>query len=127
MSGLRLSTRPWFLILIFAVLMTRLSGIHLHLCFDGQEPPASIHVADDPAHNDAHHLEEHHTDKDVEVFDAVLTKSKGLADLPILLVAGLLLLVLMRSTGRQWPLDAFYRVFPFHAFALRPPSRGPPL
>jgi hypothetical protein len=127
MSGLRLSTRPWFLILIFAVLMTRLSGIHLHLCLDGQEAPASIHVVDDPAHNDAHHVEQHHTDKDVEVFDAVLTKSKGSMDLPILFGACLLLLLLMRPTGRQWPPDAFYRVFPLQAFALRPPSRGPPL
>lgn len=127
MSGLRLSTRPWFLILIFAVLVTRLSGIHLHLCFDGLEPPASIHVVDDPTHNDAHHVEEHHTDKDVEVFDAVLTKSKGPVDLPILFGACLLLLLLMRPTGRQWPPDAFYRVFPLRSFALRPPSRGPPL
>ena len=127
MSGPRLSTRPWFLILIFAVLMTRLSGVHLHLCFDGQEAPAAIHVADDPAHNDAHHVEQHHTDKDVEVFDAVMTKSKGSMDLPILFGACLLLLLSMRPIGRQWPLDAFYRVFPLHSFALRPPSRGPPL
>jgi hypothetical protein len=126
MSGLRLSKRPWFLILIFAVVMTRLSGIHLHLCFDGLEPPASIHVTDGGQHNDAHHIETSHTDKDVEVFDAVLTKSKGSMDLPILFGACLLLLLLMRPTGRQWPPDAFYRVFPLQAFALRPPSRGPP-
>lgn len=127
MSGLRLSTRPWFLILIFAVLITRLGGVHLHLCFDGQEPPASIHVMDDPAHNDAHHIQEQHTDQDVEVFDAVLTKSKGAVDLPMLFAACLLLLVLMRPTGRQWPPDAFHRIFPPQSFALRPPSRGPPL
>lgn len=127
MSGLRPSTRSWFPLLIFAVLMTRLSGIHLHLCFDGQEAPASIHVIEHPTHNDAHHVERQHTDKDVEVFDAVLTKSKGSLDLPILLGACLLLLLSMRSTGRQWPLDAFYRVFSLPSFALRPPSRGPPL
>lgn len=127
MSALRKSTRPWYLILICAVLLTRLGGVHLHLCFDGQEPPASIHVNDDGAHNDRHHVNGDHTDKDVAVFDAVLTKGKGFADAPILLAACLLLLLLLRPASGQWPLAAFYRVFPLQPCALRPPLRGPPL
>ena len=126
MSALRRNSRPWFLILVVAVLVTRLGGVHLHLCFDGQEPPATIHVNDSDAHDDAHHVDEHHTDQDVEMFEAVLAKSKGSVDLPLLLGACLLLL-LLHPAGGHWPRDAFYRVFQPPPHALRPPLRGPPL
>jgi hypothetical protein len=126
MSGPRKSTHPWFLFLILAVLVTRLSGVHLHLCFDGQEPPATIHTIDDAAHDELHHVEQDHTDKDVDVLDAALTKSKGPVDLPVLFAACLLLLMLVHPAGRHWPLAASYRVFTPLLFALRPPLRGPP-
>lgn len=58
-------------VLALAFLTVRASDTHLHLCFDGQEPPASVHLADASVHNDEHHQAgEHHADKDLDPFVA---------------------------------------------------------
>lgn len=126
MSLQRLRAPHWLLIVLLAVLVTRLGGVHLHLCFDGQEPPATLHASDGGEHHDAHHLGEQHSDKDVDLLGVVLLKkSPGSLELPILLAACIVLLLLSPASRGQWPRNAFYRAFP-QPFRLRPPLRGPP-
>ena len=59
------------------------AGAHVHLCFDGQEPPATLHhLAQGGDHLDHHSPEEGHSDSDVE-FDTSLTRApKDGADTP---------------------------------------------
>jgi hypothetical protein len=60
----------------WALLFAGLTNAHVHLCFDGQEAPAAVHVAE---HGD--HLREHdrgdgeHDDVDVDVPNQGLTKA----------------------------------------------------
>lgn len=127
MNRLHKSTPHWLLIVLLAVLVTRLGGAHLHLCFDGQEPPATLHTGDTAEHNH-HHLDEQHSDQDVDVLGAVLMKkSSGSADMPVLLAVCLVLLLLLPRVLGRWPSAAFYRISPHQPLRLRPPLRGPPL
>jgi hypothetical protein len=127
MNRLPKSAPHWLLIVLLAVLVTRLGGAHLHLCFDGQELPATLHAGDTAEHSQGHHLGEQHSDKDVDVLGAVLMKkSSGSTDMPVLLAVCLVLLLLPRLLG-QWPPAVFYQVFPHQPLRLRPPLRGPPL
>ena len=62
----------WTWAACFAVLFAGQSHAHLHYCFDGQEPPVSVHFGDgiDPGHeHDAGHDDDdsHHDDRDVEL------------------------------------------------------------
>jgi hypothetical protein len=51
------------------------AGAHLHLCFDGLEPPATLHhLADGGDHQNHHSPESGHIDSDVE-FDTSLTRA----------------------------------------------------
>lgn len=119
----------WLWLVLIAFLAIRLGDAHLHLCFDGQEPPASVHMADGSVHDDAHHVDSEHNDRDIQVFDAALVKkASGQADvLAALFVASILLLLIPPAAERfvRRPNDpsSFVRT----RFALRPPLRGPPL
>jgi len=114
--------------IVLAVLTVRASDTHLHLCFDGQEPPTSVHFADASIHNDDDHDDENHADKDLDPLVGVLLKS-GDADpelaLPVSVVALVLLLPLQRDV---LPID--FDPVPLAAGPpshLRPPLRGPPV
>lgn len=133
MNRLRKSTPPRLqmvlLIVLLAVLVTRLGGAHLHLCFDGQEAPTTLHAGEAVDHDQGHHLDEQHSDKDVDVLGAaLLKKSSGAADMPVLLAVCLVLLLLLLPGARgRWPSAAFQQFFPYQPLRLRPPLRGPPL
>lgn len=128
MHRLRHSTPHWLSIVLLVVLLTRLGGVHLHLCFDGLEAPATIHAADTADHADSHHhLDDQHADKDVDVLGAMLVKkSGGSADLPALFAICLALLLLLPRPRGHWPAAASHLIFP-RLLLLRPPLRGPPL
>lgn len=122
----RLASRVWLLLLICgALLFARLGGAHLHLCFDGSEPPASLHVTDSGHHPD-HHDDRAHADRDVPLVGDALTKSgKWGLDLPLLLTALWLVTVLfarLRITAADSPPPSASR-----PRFCRPPLRGPPL
>lgn len=112
--------------LCIAVLAIRVSGVHLHLCYDGQQPQVSVqsgHAGSDEA-GDAHT----ENDKDVSLVGDVLVKNmSGNGILPSLLVAAVLLFILgsLRQVG--FP-GCFSRPAIANApgFHLRPPLRGPP-
>jgi hypothetical protein len=119
--------RIWLLALLCALLLSaRAGGAHLHLCFDGSEPPVSFHAFDIGMHHDEPQNADPHQDRDVGVLGQVLAKLLTLdLDLPPALVAAVIALflvpaarILPRSTAPGAALDAA----PF----LRPPLRGPP-
>lgn len=111
---------------ILAVVLMRVGGVHLHLCFDGQEAPAELHVAEGPLHDVSHHLEETHSDKDVQIADDALVKKEAGVDLPLLLAVCLVLLLLL-TPDNHWRRATIDLVFPREPWRLRPPLRGPPL
>ncbi len=118
----------WFWLVLIAFLATRLVDVHLHLCFDGQEPASAVHMADGAVHGDAHHVDEDHADRDVDMFDAILLKK--LADPSDALLAvfvATLLLSLLPARTRRVPLRTDPPIVLRSLLLLRPPLRGPPL
>lgn len=127
MTRSRTRLHAWIWLALIAFTGTRLSDIHLHLCFDGSEPPAAMHMADGAVHDDAHHRETRHVDQDVDVFDALLLakKNDSAHDSVAIWRAPLVLLdvrVLISQVARS-VLSLRIRPPLFH---LRPPLRGPP-
>lgn len=74
-------SKRWTWSACLAVLFAGQSHAHLHYCFDGQEPPIAVHLADgiDPSHEHQGHDDDdsHHDDRDVELnrADQALAKS----------------------------------------------------
>lgn len=102
------------------------AGAHLHLCFDGLEPPATLHhLTDGRDHLNHHGPEQGHSDSDVG-FDASLSSSakKGadgsaIETRVVDASAGVRSTVLLRALGA--PSDA--RTPPQFR---QPPLRAPP-
>ncbi len=99
------------------------SGAHGHLCFDGQEPPMSIHMDTLGEHPD-HASDEQHVDANIDLSQPLLAKLTKI-DLPLLIAAALLLAMLFEKitlvTSRYSP-SYFSR-----SASLRPPLRAPPV
>lgn len=116
--------RLWLLsLLCIAVLVMRVGGAHLHLCFDGSEPPASLHF-EDAGHHPDHHVA--HDDVDVSLLADALTKTGKLGlDLPLLLLAAFCLSFLLRASPQAFRRRAALDLRPPPAH-LRPLLRGPP-
>ena len=137
MSSLR-NLRWLIAILCIAVVVLRVGGPHLHLCFDGSEPPVTLHVTDFGDHHaGSHHADDSHAetlladfaheDQDVGVgSDLVSKKLSGDADVAVLaLLCALLLFLIPRQLG-----TTFAWLIPVAGpdrSHLRPPLRGPPL
>src|SRR5262245_23407994 len=79
--------RPILLTLFVAALFLRVAGVHLHLCYDGQEPPASLHVVDAGLHDDHDTGPAEHRDIDVQLESGFLKSWKLGVDLPAILDA----------------------------------------
>jgi hypothetical protein len=99
------------------------SGAHGHLCFDGQEPPVSIHMDALGEHPD-HAANEQHVDADVDLSQPLLAKLTKI-DLPLLLVAALLLAVLLEKTS--FVVSNYSHTYSSRLAGLRPPLRAPPV
>jgi hypothetical protein len=123
------TTRVLLAMAMLALLVVRIGDIHLHLCFDGQEAPASVHVNDASVHHDGEHepAGEAHADNDVDPFLGTLVKKADL-DAAFALIPLLLVLALLAPPLRTSPLRLFTAVPVLTSpFSLRPPLRGPPL
>jgi hypothetical protein len=126
-------TRPrdprWLIAaLCLALVVLRVGGVHLHLCFDGSEPPISYHVADSGIHHlDEHEAGETHSDRDMALGEDVLLKkpAKAQDSLLFLFAFALLLFLLSRSAEPRPAVDAPARRHPGFSW-WRPPLRGPP-
>jgi hypothetical protein len=127
---LRLRSRALLLFLCIGIVMMRIGGAHLHYCFDGSEPPVSVHL---DGHAGGHHegataVSSEHADMDVSIGVDILTKKvPSLLELLGLVAA---LTVLMHQLPRIRSVAPIFD-FSFPPVAqrayLRPPLRGPPL
>lgn len=114
------------LLLGFVLLLSRVSDDHLHLCFDGQEPPIALHVQDVGLHHLGMDASQGHADQDVDLVSIAPArfKSPGLNG-ALLFTLCLLLASLPRTRVRPRfdPPRTIKSTPPF----LHPPLRGPPL
>ena len=111
-------------LLCVALLAGRVSGAHVHLCFDGTEPPSSFHLFDNGMHHAAPDLSALHADVDVSLAGDLLSKNKSGYDLPLLLLScGPLFRSRRRFAYPCLPSTGF----PAPPLFLLPPPRGPPL
>src|SRR5262249_3866514 len=109
------------------LILARVTGTHLHLCFDGNEPLSSIHLVDD-GNADLHlGANSPHADLDVSLVGNVLVKQDTVgADLLPILLAAVIALVLLQRPAAWLPYAHRNVSTPSSAFELRPPPRGPP-
>lgn len=124
MNARTAAQRSWALLLAVSVLTVHGSGLHVHLCQDGQEPPAVLHFEDSGIHAD--HGAEQHQDFE-RPLDGGLTKSvKSGLDSPALVnTAGIVLNLVLDAVAT--PL-VDQRLAPAHPVRfLRPQLRAPPL
>lgn len=103
-------------------LLTSWSGAHGHLCFDGQEPPMTVHMdmlGDHPEHGS----QEKHIDADVDLSQLMLAKLIKI-DLPFLIAAALLFVALFEKPIIS--VVVYSLIFSSYSIGLRPPLRAPP-
>jgi hypothetical protein len=110
------------LLLSMTLLVTRIAGTHLHLCFDGIEPPVSMHLLD----VDAHDGDATHNDRNVELPGATLAKAAATLADALFLFSAVLCLVLLTDTVRHVRSRSQLTLLRESIKLLRPPLRGPP-
>jgi hypothetical protein len=109
-----------------AVLLARVGEAHIHLCLDGTEAPAAVHLFDASVHHEKDGSSGKHVDSDVAASDDAVAKSAfTLAPFPVQFVSALVFLLpvepLQRSSISVQPTPK-----PTDSFNFRPPLRGPP-
>ena len=121
---------PLLWVVALALVGVRTSGAHLHLCFDGQEPHSSLHVADSEATcHDAGAPQSAHQDQDVDVdaLGAVLAKKDVHTDsvYPVAFAA----IVFSLSPLPVGVVDVLTApsLAPKKPYLFLPPMRGPPV
>lgn len=113
-------------LLCVAVLAGRVGGAHLHLCLDGNEPPSDLHLFELGQHHDEGEPGQAHHDVDVVLVGDLIAKSKVQWQLPLALLATLVLFGLLRiPRGLRVPWVSRPFLPPPPLF-LRPPLCGPP-
>lgn len=109
-----------------SVLGVRVTGLHTHLCLDGQEAPKAVHLADAGVHDEHAGSEKQHQDVDVAAADALAKTAKSDSDSSFAVTdVGARLAALSRGHG-----DSEFLKVPALRVAARyllPPLRGPPL
>lgn len=112
-----------------AVIAMPVSGEHLHMCLDGSEAPASIHLTDDGAHHpglDTGFDHEHH-DTDISLTGIALVKKvDGTLDAQALVAAAVLFLRLPVAAPNFIPRNDVSVAVATRPADLLPPPRGPP-
>lgn len=118
----RLSPKFAFLAFTFW-LLSNWAGAHGHFCFDGQEPPISVHMHLDGHATQDHHPDEVHQDADIDISQSALAKMSKI-DFGLILLAALALMLTLPT-----PLfTTIYRAFfPRVSLYWRPLLRAPPV
>jgi len=98
------------------------SGLHSHMCFDGQEPPVTVHVHNPGDHAD-HDISEQHVDADLDLSQPLLIKLVKI-DLSLLIAVALLLAALFEKVSLTLPSYSFN--YASRRNGVRPPLRAPP-
>lgn len=129
MLRLRPTSQLLIILLCIGIVMMRASGAHLHYCFDGSEPPVSLHIDN---HAGSHHktdsvASEEHADVDVSLgLDILIKKAPTPLDLLGLIAAlSCFIWLLPRIRAVALSADCLIPFFIRRAY-LRPPLRGPP-
>ncbi len=107
--------------LLFWLLMSW-SGVHGHFCFDGQEPPVSLHVDMLGGHT-VHGHGDAHQDIDIEQSQSVLSKT---FKLDLFLPVFLALVVILQTRGTTFTIQSITSPRIRHNVGVRPPLRAPP-
>lgn len=118
------SSHQFAFIALFLWLLGNCIGLHGHFCFDGQEPPVSVHMHVDGHSPHDHHPGEEHLDADVELLQLVIAKV-GKIDVGAILLAVLSLLPIFRT--RHSPATRYLFFPPASPPHTRPLLRAPPL
>ena len=133
MRRLSPTIRAYLLLLGLAILAMPSQSGHLHFCFDGQEPPVSVHMDDMGVPHTQHELSNPHSDAELSLTNnVVIKKIEGGLDVPIKFFAATLILLTLSfictSGGLQIPRTRRSPIaFTSISFAFRPPLRAPPL
>lgn len=101
------------------------SGMHGHYCFDGSEPPVSVHFDLMGDHEQGEHSEAGHRDLDSKPMEMTFLKLLSL-DLPFLAAALLLLIIWPLVGGQNFPYFNAPSTW-LTITGLRPPLRAPPI
>lgn len=109
------------LILVLALV----GNINSHYCFDGQEPPVTVHFENINGHPGHESQDQKHSDVDREVLSDILLTKLPDQDQPLFLSALLFLFVFVAPSRQQTSPD---NVSPYWQIptSLRPPLRAPP-
>jgi hypothetical protein len=132
-------SRRWAWIASFAVLFAGVTNAHahVHLCFDGQEPPASVHLSDKSGHHDSvrpsdqiagfgHYADdEDHDDVDLDLANPALAKTFK-HDVTAICPTWHKGAPIVRSVAEA-PAPALDRPIASTRTYLHPPLRAPPL
>ena len=107
------------------LLITIRSDAHVHMCLDGQEPLAALHVADSGMHHAGPDAQQGHQDKDVKYGVDGTFKKADAGD--VWLIATVWSLFAALPPGKAELLQ-FGQATPgtSDSVHLRPPLRGPP-
>ena len=119
--------RKLLLFCSLVLLFLRIGGVHLHLCLDGQESFATLHVQDSGLEHADSGASGHHHDENIDDGAASLVKSfTADFDVPPILLAAFALWAVLPPL--RMPRVRNSRIPPFRVPAfLRPPLRGPPV
>ena len=125
-------SKPARIVLLLSCIMLLLaqaSGAHLHLCFDGGEPPASVHLTEDGGADLHPGVGSPHNDMDVSLVGSVVVKKAtdmGLGLTPLLVASIVLFGALFQFSATILIPSDLDVPAPDGPFELRPPLRGPP-
>ena len=125
-----MSAKRWASVLAaWAVLFSGLTSAHahVHLCLDGQEPPAAVHLADGFNHQHDHAAQtgQQHEDFDLDLSNQALAKTFKYDSLPAIIpLMGWTPLLCSSTTATLVP-DVVLEPHPPPLFS-QPPSRAPP-
>jgi hypothetical protein len=118
----------WIALISLAVMAMPVSGAHLHLCFDGGEPPATFHPVEDGSAHEDPTAGGAHNDKDVSLQGVALAKKQdGALDVPAaLMVAALVIRMPVTVAIPAFDTDVTTPI-PLRVARLLPPLRAPPV
>ena len=120
---MRVNRKQKTLLILLIWLFASLSGMHGHYCFDGQEPPVSVHFDLMGSHDHAD------TDEDPRDFDSksMSVTILKLLSLNLLFIAAALLLLIIWPVVRGQNSPYFNSPSTWLTVTgLRPPLRAPP-
>jgi hypothetical protein len=120
--------RALLTLVAIAVIAMPASGVHLHLCFDGAEAPATVHFGEDGKGHTEPATQGTHSDTDVELgAPAVAKKADRTFDLPSLMVVAHVLLRVPVPAQAVLPETDDATVIVSSSYRILPPLRAPPV